>query len=333
MAATHPPYHLRTNKAVDRLLFLEQIQKTLVPGQPHGTYHSLGGPFMEDLRLVHRRFPRMKLICIESDSQTRKRQQAHKFTRQLETRHRTFSDFIAHDYEPKNYDIFWLDFTDFSAARLTDFQEALRVIRTGSLIRLTVRCEAPINERLVREYLEEDKVNELKASAYAEMKKEFERLVPPTWAAADPVNSNEHARFVQGVIRMAVSDALDKAADREFLHLTSTYYDDGTRMLSVTGLVCLRPDLKSESLRLKVCGLEVDAKWERPPEFINLPHLSVQERARLDVHLPIGKAATGKTLQRKLGYWVEGSEKSSQEALRQYANYYQEYPSFLRLAY
>ena len=47
----HPPYHLRTNKAVDRLLLVELLRVLEANGGPF-SYYSLGGPFLEDLRVM-----------------------------------------------------------------------------------------------------------------------------------------------------------------------------------------------------------------------------------------------------------------------------------------
>lgn len=333
MAASHPPYHLRTNKAVDRLLFVDQIARVRPPGISTGSYHSLGGPFMEDLRLVHRRFPHMRLVCIESDKQTHKRQQAHRFTRHLETHHRTFAQFLTHQYEPEPGDVFWLDFTEFNLRCISDFQELLRQIPEQSLVRITVRCEPPINERVLVGHVEPEKVEKLKLDAYKKLKGEIDKFIPPEWTEVDPVGYGEYAVFVQQILRLSISDVLDKANDREFLHIDSMRYEDGTWMLSLTGLICLRSNIRNEVSRLKAAKILPDPGWQRVPGLINVPHLSMQERIALDQKLPVSQAATGKMLQRRLGYWVGNSEKNSEEALRQYAKYYQEYPSFVRQAY
>lgn len=74
---SHPPYHLRHNKAVDRFLFIDLISK--INEVSNGaiasyTYHSLGGPFLEDFKLMHHYFPLINMVCIEKDLETHKRQ-------------------------------------------------------------------------------------------------------------------------------------------------------------------------------------------------------------------------------------------------------------------
>ena len=68
MSAGSIPYHLRPNKAVDRLLFLELCSKLAPDLNIEGggyQYVGFGGPQMEDFRLLHEKFPQMPMLCIE----------------------------------------------------------------------------------------------------------------------------------------------------------------------------------------------------------------------------------------------------------------------------
>src|SRR5258708_1078485 len=80
----HPPYHLRPHKAVDRLLFVEILQRLpALTGVAIGryTYYGLGGPFLDDCRALHQAFPDTRLVSFEKNAQTFKRQQFHKPTK------------------------------------------------------------------------------------------------------------------------------------------------------------------------------------------------------------------------------------------------------------
>ncbi|MGH7814651.1 MAG: O-methyltransferase [Candidatus Binataceae bacterium] len=58
-----PAYHLRPNKAVDRLIFMEAIQhlEGVHPLDSY-TYYGFGGPFLEDCRLIYERHPKIKIV-------------------------------------------------------------------------------------------------------------------------------------------------------------------------------------------------------------------------------------------------------------------------------
>ena len=68
----HPAYHLRPNKAVDRLVFLEilRVLELLVSSLDEYTYIGFGGPYLEDFRLIAQMFPTLEMISIEEDEET-----------------------------------------------------------------------------------------------------------------------------------------------------------------------------------------------------------------------------------------------------------------------
>jgi hypothetical protein len=337
MAVKHPPYHLRTNKAVDRLLLLSQIRAVInadVGLSEKTTYHSLGGPFMEDLHLVHRAFPDMSLVCIESDSHTYARQNAHRFSSNLILENSTLADFFVMKYVSSKADIFWLDYTDFSLACLSELQSVLRVLQTGSLIRITLRCDSPAHERSMPVGLDDVNIVAVRKQVKDAFIQEFDRYIP-VQAKKDPLPSlpTTFASLVRSIVRLAISDTLDKSSDREFLHIHSARYNDGTPMLSITGLVCERKSIRSTRNRLaKQASIDFDPKWEKLHD-INVPILSIQERMLINKALPYNRTdqAVGTALYSLLNYNVAESKPKTEAALEQYANYRNEYPSFVRL--
>src|SRR3569623_1496496 len=74
-AGSSLPYRLRPNKAVDRELFLSLLMRR-APNLALEKYHyvGLGGPFLEDFRLVHGRLGIARMTCIETEEQDHKRQ-------------------------------------------------------------------------------------------------------------------------------------------------------------------------------------------------------------------------------------------------------------------
>ena len=74
-AGSSLPYRLRPNKAVDRELFLSLLMR-LAPRLHVEKYHyvGLGGPFLEDFRLVHARLGLATMTCVETEEEVHKRQ-------------------------------------------------------------------------------------------------------------------------------------------------------------------------------------------------------------------------------------------------------------------
>ena len=70
------PYQLRPNKAVERLIFvdlLSRLDSWIQIGRDYD-YFGFGGPQMEDFRLLHERFPQMKMVSLEREREVLKRQ-------------------------------------------------------------------------------------------------------------------------------------------------------------------------------------------------------------------------------------------------------------------
>ena len=69
------PYRLRPNKAVDRELFLSLLMRlSPILSLEKYQYVGLGGPFLEDFRLVHGRLGLSRMTCLESEEEVHKRQ-------------------------------------------------------------------------------------------------------------------------------------------------------------------------------------------------------------------------------------------------------------------
>jgi hypothetical protein len=334
--ANHPPYHLRTNKAVDRLLLLKQISASIAANvglTEQSTYHSLGGPFMEDLQLIHRAIPSMKLVSIESNEQTHKRQERHRFTSSISVTKRTVADFLIHDYQPTGADIFWLDFTDLSLERISELQSLLSQLIPGSLMRITVAINNPLGISDLPNSIDKETISAIQNDRQSKFITSLEKYIPSRYKKnAMPKTQEEFAKLVQQTIRLAISDCMDRTNDREFVHVQTSRYSDGTPMLSVTGLICDRKSQASFCSKLKRAKLSVDRRWANIEE-ISLPFLSVQERLMLNQSLPHieGDVSAGEALYEVLKYNVVDGMAKSKEALSQYAKFRHEYPSFIRL--
>ena len=329
----HPPYHLRPNKAVDRLLLVDILRK-LSTESGNFTYYSLAGPFLEDLRVMDHFFPEMKLVSIERSEQTFKRQQFNKFSSRLDLRRVTFDDFLNHDYEPQEYDVFWLDYTDLKYARFDEFQSLLTQVEPNSVIRLTLRAEPSIDLRVLDNRVSEDEVVRLRNELIETFKNEFDKVLPHDSELLCNAFKKQSvfAHMIQLMVRNAASQALDTSGNTlVYLPLQSTRYIDLTQMVSVTGIVCLREE--EEMMRSKLASIRfANFDWETPPEQINIPALSVKERLHLEEHLPIAEDKNaGEMLFKKLGYMIENNANQSKKQLSHYAYCYRDYPNFIRI--
>ena len=150
----HPPYHLRVNKAIDRFLLIEilEILKTHCQMSDY-TYYGFGGPFLEDFRLIHSRCPEIKIVSIERDEDTFKRQKFHRFSKILDLKCEDFASFVA-DFSSIGREIFWLDYTGLELGNFEEFGSILQKVSEKSVVKITMRSEPPSME-LTSENLEE----------------------------------------------------------------------------------------------------------------------------------------------------------------------------------
>lgn len=329
----HPAYHLRTNKAVDRLTFIAQM-KAVLGKENQAKYYSLSGPFLEDMKLAHLAFPTMKLVSLETNTQTFKRQQFHNFTSRLKLLNESVEYFLSHTYDPGEQDFFWLDFTTLELNCFQSFRKVLEIIPHMSLVRMTLRAEPNRSLVEIKNLLSTEQVQKLEEVIDEKFVKEFGTLLSHDALKTPLCSAAEHARTVQLMVKRSASEALDNGAERDFFHLSTTRYQDGVQMISVTGIILARKDANTAIRTLAARGLNVDqAEWAHPIE-IEVPSLSVLERHWIDRHLPKRDSATlGKTLMKKLKYYIDNGERRSEEALRQYARHYRDYPTFIKGTY
>lgn len=324
----HPPYHLRTNKAVDRLLLVDVLRPMLPDAG--WTYYSLAGPFLEDLRVMDHHFPEMRLVSLEKDDQTFARQKFHKFNARIELINKPLREYVTNDYEPGERDVFWLDYTDLTLGNLEQFQVILTSVPNGSVIRITLRADPDVDIADLSGKLADEEIDRLKDKLQAQFELRFKEVLPNPVPAATG-DRREFAYTVQLMVQQAASKALDTSGStRTFLPVQCTRYDDNTQMLSVTGVVCARAaETQMKTVLQNVRFRNFD--WS-PPSHIQIPALSLKECFKLEEYLPTATGVdSGENLSGVLNYRIDYTDKGTKKQLSQYADHHREYPRFVRL--
>jgi hypothetical protein len=312
----HPPYQLRPNKAVDRLTLIDLIRLVINPRELcKYTYYSLGGPTLEDFRLIYDFFPEIKMVCIESDEQTYRRQKFHIPCRshRLKLRNERFSSFLA-QYEARDErSIFWLDYTDLTFSQIEEFVELVGKVAPSSIVKVTLRSN-PMDYKAEK--------------SAEEFKKQFKTMLSD-FSEPLPSRVEGFAVLVQKMLQIASQTALPSAMPLMFLPLSSFYYIDSVGIFTLTGIVCQRTDENSVRKTFKNWRF-ANLDWQQP-QAINVPNLSTKERLHLQRYLPRAGDA-GKALRRTLGYLIDETKEGTEAQLQQYANFYRYYPYFIKAA-
>ena len=314
----HPAYQLRPNKAVDRFFLVEAIRRLAqLEDLSEYTYFGLGGPYLEDFRLLYERFPEIALVSVERKDAVFRRQRFHLPCGTLKLRRSDVRSFVGAYSAKDRKSIFWLDYTGLDYGNFEDFMTLLGKVAEGSMIKITLRCEP-------RSYI--DARSEAVGGRAEEFVRRFGGIMPD--ATAPPPRTPEgFACLLRDMLQVAALKALPSAFPFMFQPISSFYYSDGTYMFTLTGIVCRR-DVAEEVRQvfggLPFCNLD----WAAPQE-IDLPILSTKERLHLEQFLPCDEDA-GRTLQQALGYQVDADRRKSEKRLKKYADFHRFYPYFMR---
>lgn len=324
----HPPYHLRPNKFVDRFLLLEALRRLQRLFDPERSlYVGLGGPFLEDFRLVSSAFPSMRMICLERNYQTHLRQRFHRTSRLIELRNEDATSFVKASFPENQPVIMWLDYTDLRYAHFDDFMNVLQRCAEMSIVRITLQADPkswlpPVPKS------EQDRWNEMLAERIDKFNQTFGKLLErPVKDDEDFINN--FPLLVQGMVSHAANIGIPKRLGKAFQVLSSTHYsDNNTTMLTITGIVCQNDQVPTVR-RLMRGWKYFNGDWA-PPSRIDVPDLSQKERLALERYLP-SATRTGKRLQQYLGYKIDDSESESLRKCQQLAEFWPLFPQFARI--
>ena len=317
-----PPYHLRPNKAADRFALLEAIRRLPslgVGGLEEYTYFGMGGPYLEEYRLLNEFCPEIRMVSIESNRETYKRQRFNIPFRNLQLIEEDVSSYIRGFNPGDRKSIFWLDYTGLRYNCFQDFRALLGTVAENSMIKITLRSHPEDYW-----FLNPTKLKKKQAEKF---RRRFGLVMPDP--SADPPRSPDRLAFLlQEMLEIASQQQLPPtAANRTFMPVSSFYYSDGTWMFTLTGIVCDVAMIKQVKRAFKDWEF-ANLNWGHPTK-IAVPVLSTQERLHLQRLLPT-KTSPGSRLRRRLGYLIEDDIASTDEALEQYAAFHRYSPYFLR---
>jgi hypothetical protein len=316
-----PAYHLRSNKAVDRLTLIDAIKRSTKLGGDISeyTYYGFGGPYLEDFRLLYEFYPEIKMISIEDQDEIYKRQRFHVPCNavQLKLRKMEFRSFLAQYESGQEKSIFWLDYIDLRFGHFEEFMILLEKVSPSSLIKITLRCEPS-------DYLDKDKKKEFRIRE--DFQKQFQDILPHPSDEPPPAFA-DFAKLLQDMIQIAAQKVLPSAMPLKFVPISSFRYADGAGMFTLTGMVCFRTDEAKIKRAFRTWHLK-NLNWSKP-RMIDVPTLSTKERLHLQRLLPCD-ANAGKVLRRALGYLIENNTRRTEVKLRQYADFHRYFPYFMK---
>lgn len=318
-----PAYHLRPNKAADRFAFIDAINllaRTSNTGLKEYTYFGLGGPYLEDFRLLYEFCTEINMVSFEIDPEVYNRQLFHRPNRKLKLRNEDIKSFINLYQSNNERSVFWLDYTRLEYEYFQDFETLLGAVAEFSMVKISLRADN-------RDYWQLRPEPQPRKNKIQKFRDDFADFLPKPEDAPSSV-PGEFAELIQNMLRIASQEALDPlSTNMTFVPVTSFYYADGGGMFTLTGVVCDR----ANSSRVRDAFSDwnfANLSWAAPRR-ISVPILSTQERLHLQRLLPTTKNV-GKRLRKRLGYLIEANVEETEDALEQYAAFHRYSPYFIR---
>lgn len=313
-AGSSLPYRLRPNKAVDRELFLSLLMR-LAPKLALEKYHyvGLGGPFLEDFRLIHGRVGIAKMTCIETEEQVHKRQLFNRPIASIECVHKSLEDYLD-ETDLDSPAIIWFDYTEPKGitSQIERFARTIGTVPIGSVLRITLNAN-PSSLGRPDGNLSEAELMEWRLQA-------FQRRLGalfPNGLIADGMKQENFGRSLLKALKLAVEKEVLSFRDRRIVWALATHYADGQAMVTAALVVCQNDDKTIE---------EVVKAWEfhattDAPHRVDLPALSTLERLTME---------SNDDAQAKMGFELPTSN-MGENPFDVFKKFYRIYPHFSRV--
>lgn len=274
--ASSLPYRLRPNKAVDRELFLSllsRLHRALdIPGYK---YVGLGGPFLEDFRLIHARIGIREMDCIEMEEAVHQRQLFNRPVATIRCVHSSLEDYLASS-EFTTPIVLWLDYTDPKQlrAQIESFADQALELPLESVVRITLN----VNPESLGKPLagQESSVLALRLAKFRARLGDY----CPADLAEDDMAQRRFGASVLSALKLAVDKRMLQVRDRKVCWALATTYADGQSMATAALVIVAESDA--------VIGPLLN-DWEfhslpTAPLVLDMPALSTLERLTMEAH-------------------------------------------------
>ena len=322
------PYTLRPNKAVDRELFLSLLGRIAASLDIRAyQYVGLGGPFLEDFRLIHARIGINDMTCIDFEESVHKRQIFNRPVDCIKCINSTLEDYID-STEFEKPAIIWFDYTD--PGKITDqierFSRTIAVVQINSVLRITLNANPtslgkPDPDEIAVEVgsMGSDHSGQKKTIQEWRLDRFRERLggLFPSNLKADGMTFKSFGRSILRALYLAVEKESLSLTDRKVVWSLATHYADGQPMVTATLIVCTPDASQIESL---VKGWEYFSTPD-DPLLLDMPSLSTFERLTME---------SSANAQEKLGFDLPKSD-MGEDPFQSFKKFYRVFPHFSRV--
>jgi hypothetical protein len=328
MSGGNVDYTLRPNKFVERKLFIELLGKII--GREYidkYSYISLGGPQLEDLKLIHYELGIKDITSLEADSLIFERQQFN-MRASIVCKNETSGEFIDNlDISNSNkHVVVWLDYAAAGQRfdQLVEFEKLISKLRAGDIVKITMNANMATLGLLPGKTREDNNKYRLQNLRSVLGKYSVSPPTPP-----EELTQKIFVVLLCRAIKRAALEGIRGKPDTEIIPLSIFLYQDGEhQMLTITVML-------TETVKAKVIPVDLQAMdWEFLPSDweditkINIPNLTTKERLFIEGLLAYENKDT---LYTKLPFRLHKKDDKFQEMLDEFVKHYRRYPNYLQV--
>jgi len=348
MISSNLPYHLRLNKNIERHLLIELLTNVSTYGKiSEFSYIGFGGPFLEDMKLLHNHFNISKMYSIDKSEQVILRQNFNKPVSCIKCIETTSEDLINKfplidngvpgEIETINEKVLvWLDYTSPTelGSQLLEFNNIIKKVVNGSIIKITVNAHhnsllsiinlCPLPNGAHEKPL--DKERRLKKERCQILTDRLSTFIRKDLTVPENMTKDGFPKILYHTLLTAAFKALE-GENRIFLPLTAFRYTDGQQMLTVSGIILDKNEINNFKSITSIEGWEFYIGDKEEPMTIDAPYLSVTEKLHFDQFLP----SSSNELFDQVSFQLDDSLKKSNKSFENYQQYYRFYPNFSKV--
>ncbi len=332
MSGGNVSYNLRPNKYVERHLFIELLAMLVGTNDPaRFVYISLGGPQMEDHRLVHQQLNLHNMISLESDEVIHRRQLFNRRPALVNCINSDTGSFITDfarfaDEHMDNEFIIWLDYADPRARldQLLEFKSLLRQLQHGDILKITLNA----NPATLGEKRSGEKEDEVRERRLAEFKAQLSEHFPTDRVLSESMTGRQFPVLLCQLVQRFALQAITIASTKIVPLAIFCYQDGNHQMMTITVQLMKGANVEENLQALRKAGWEyLPNSWEDVSN-IRVPNLTAKERLLVEELLFTGNNEAAHKL---LPFRFHGDEKVSLDIFNEYARHYRRYPSYFQV--
>lgn len=324
------PYHLRTNKNIERQLFIELLKKiNLYQNLSNYTYIGFGGQFLEEYKILYSSLEIKRMISLEIDELVHKRQEFNKPLSCIDCLHSDSSSYI-NDYDRSSVGptIVWLDYTDMALySQLKDSEDMLEKLEHGDIFKITFNAN-PANLCREDSGLSGSALHQKRLETYETTVSEY---FPPSITDETMMTKKKYPNVLKNTLKIMI-DKVFREKSLKFIPVSSFAYEDGQQMFTLTGMVLDENAYSSFFTTTKLRDWNFFSDWDKNIVFIDVPWLSTKEKALVDQYMPKKAEVDLSEVHNEIGLCLSSSNiEDSIRKLKEYANYFHVMPQFMKI--